>query len=188
VDVALFVSDGVPMTGDDFVEFLGLLKAGHATQSQWFCRQEVIVTTDVMKEPASSEGIVATRLSYALFIFGVVAGIVLGIEHHRRALQGLIVFPEPAPLWAWVGVGCLYGTLPAALLAFWNPRVAGCALWGLAAILISVSALNRYDFWWLNLLRWSWVTYVLRWMMREPVAQALVGTALWFSRRPGDSE
>jgi hypothetical protein len=32
VDVALFVSMGVQMTADVFVEFGGSLKAGHATQ------------------------------------------------------------------------------------------------------------------------------------------------------------
>ena len=32
VDVALFVSGGNRMTGDAFVEFRGLPKAGHATQ------------------------------------------------------------------------------------------------------------------------------------------------------------
>ena len=32
VDVALFVSGRVQMTGDAFVELGGLLKAGHATQ------------------------------------------------------------------------------------------------------------------------------------------------------------
>jgi hypothetical protein len=31
VDVALFVSDRVQMTGNGFVELAGLLKAGHAT-------------------------------------------------------------------------------------------------------------------------------------------------------------
>ena len=34
VDVALFVSIGVQMTSDAFVEFGGLIRAGHATQSQ----------------------------------------------------------------------------------------------------------------------------------------------------------
>ena len=34
VDVALFISGGAPMIGVAFVEFVGLLKAGHATQPQ----------------------------------------------------------------------------------------------------------------------------------------------------------
>ena len=35
VDVALFVSEGAEMAGDAFVKFGALLRAGHATQSQW---------------------------------------------------------------------------------------------------------------------------------------------------------
>jgi hypothetical protein len=33
-DLALFVSDVAPATGDAFVEFGGLIEAGHATHSQ----------------------------------------------------------------------------------------------------------------------------------------------------------
>jgi hypothetical protein len=39
VDVAFFVSAGVEMNGIAFVDFDGLLKAGHATQRQ--CSAEV---------------------------------------------------------------------------------------------------------------------------------------------------
>jgi hypothetical protein len=36
MDVALFVSGGVEMNADAFVEFRGLLKAGHATQRRYY--------------------------------------------------------------------------------------------------------------------------------------------------------
>jgi hypothetical protein len=39
VDVALVVSGGVEMNGIPFVEFRGVLKAGHATQREWLASQ-----------------------------------------------------------------------------------------------------------------------------------------------------
>jgi hypothetical protein len=51
VDVALFVSVEVLMTGDPFVDFDGLLKAGHSTQSRCWADKRPTVAV-LVKEVA----------------------------------------------------------------------------------------------------------------------------------------
>ena len=123
--------------------------------------------------------------SQVLFGLGVVGDVALGMWHGSLALMGLFVFRETEPLSAWVTVGSLLGTLPAALLAFWKPRVATYIYWALAASLLGASALSlasefeAYE---------SWLSDALSWLARGPGAQALLGAVLWFSRRPGQPE
>jgi hypothetical protein len=132
-------------------------------------------------QSVSSERRIPPAVSYILFGVGVAGAVALAMWQVPLALRGLFVFRETEPLSAWVAVGSLLGTLPAALLAVWNPRLAARVFWVLAASLLGASVLNleRYD---------SWLSDAMSWLARGPAAQALVGAVLWFSRRPGQTE
>lgn len=73
---------------------------------------------------------------------GVVAGMALGVWHASLALRGLFVFGETEPFSAWVVLGTLLGTLPAAILALVSPRGAARSLWILGGALLVASALS----------------------------------------------
>lgn len=140
-------------------------------------------TSNAEAESGSSGRRLRLILAYILFAAGLVGGVALGIEHHNEGMRALFVFRETEPLSAWVVVGSLLGTFPATVVALLNPRVASFALWLLAACLLvagtlSFLPLEGYDI---------GVFDTLGALAKGPGAQALVGTILWFSRRPGPS-
>jgi hypothetical protein len=143
-----------------------------------------MVTSDADAELGFSGRRLRLILSYILFAAGLVGGVALGIEHHREGMRVLFVFRETEPLSAWVVVGSLLGTLPATVLALVSPRVAAFVLWLLATALLVAGALSflpldEYE---------DRVLAALSALINGPGAQALVGTVLWFSRRPGQSD
>jgi len=119
-------------------------------------------------QSVSSERRIPPAVSYILFGVRVAGAVALAMWQVPLALRGLFVFRETEPLSAWVAVGSLLGTLPAALLAVWYPRLAARVFWVLAAGLLGASVLNleRYD---------SWLSDAMSWLARGPAARALVG-------------
>jgi hypothetical protein len=128
----------------------------------------------------SSKHRVSARSARALFVVGVLGGVGLGLWHGASALGALWAFGESDTPFSVLLLLVFAGTLPAALLGFWRPQLAARILWGLAACGLAtltplLAGIESFA---------NWPLYAVGALAWGPGSQALLGTILWFSRRP----